>query len=100
MSSKAKHLAVGVPAKAHTHAHQRARRVRSRQLPWAAIVAAALLIAVVAFVANGILRESGRLVAANTNYNFGQVAYKGGFITTRFPLTVDGDTRVTDITTT
>ena len=63
----------------------------------------ALLLAASALVLGGLLnsKPDGRLsVAANTSYDFGQVPYKGGLITTRFPLNVEGDAVVTDITTT
>ena len=73
-------------------------------MPWASIVAIvaalALLVGAGALVVSGMTRESGKLSAASAYYDFGQVAYKGGLITTRFPLSVEGDTRVTDITTT
>ena len=42
----------------------------------------------------------GTLAAARTQYDFGQVPINGGVITTQFPLTVNGDALVTDITTT
>jgi hypothetical protein len=42
----------------------------------------------------------GTLAAARTQYDFGPVPINGGVITTQFPLTVNGDALVTDITTT
>ena len=49
---------------------------------------------------SGLAPPSGTLTAARTQHDFGQVPINGGVITTQFPLTVNGEALVTDITTT
>jgi hypothetical protein len=45
-----------------------------------------------------ITTPKGTIAAAQTSYNFGDVPIGGGDITTGFPLTVQGNARAIDIT--
>jgi hypothetical protein len=47
-----------------------------------------------------ITTPKGRIAASQTSYSFGDVPIGGGDITTRFALTVEGDARAVDITST
>ena len=89
------------PARAKHHAHGR-QAARAQRLPWPWIALAVVLLvggglALLLTGAAGAGRASGRLTAAQQMYDFGQVPIHGGLITTRFPLTVEGETLVTEL---
>ena len=46
---------------------------------------------------SGTGRPTGRVTATQQMYDFGQVPIQGGLITTRFPLAVEGETLVTEL---
>ncbi len=90
-------------AKARANAHKRARQryARSQSLPWLKIVIGIVAVLLVAmFGYNFLTTGYGKLSVQNTTYAFGDVPLKGGYIYTRFPITVEGNTTVTDITST
>jgi len=67
-------------------------------VPWLGIgagVVGALLVAVLAF--NFVGTAYGKLSAQSTNYSFGDVPWRGGYVYTKFPLSVEGDTTVNEI---
>jgi hypothetical protein len=109
MSSKAKqyNAAHGIRpvtkghVKAEARKRARQRYARSEGLPWFKIVVgtvAVLLIAMLGF--NFMNTGYGKLSAQTTNYSFGDVPWRGGFVTTQFPLNVEGNTTVNDIVST
>jgi hypothetical protein len=107
MSSKAKHYVA--PAATREHARTAARRPqrryeRRREVPWLPVAAGLVLTLVVGIAAfivfNGATAGRGVLTAPSTRYAFGDVPWQGGYVTTRFALTVDGDTTVNDIVST
>lgn len=84
---------------------QRARYVARRRLArWDFILLLAGAVVVALVVGSSIIGEvttpKGKVAAAQTNYDFGDVPIQGGLITTRFPLAVEGDARAVDIVTT
>lgn len=109
MSSKAKQYDAARDMKPVTKGHIKAEaRKRARQrygksqgLPWFKIAVgtvAVLLIAMLGF--NLINTGYGKLSAQSTSYSFGDVPWRGGFVTTQFPLNIEGDTTVNDIVST
>jgi hypothetical protein len=107
MSSKAKHYAAPPATKEHarTAARRPQRRYERRRgvawLPVAAGLVLTLVVGIVAFtILNGATAGRGVLTAQSTSYAFGDVPWRGGYVTTRFALTVDGDTTVNDIVST
>lgn len=75
-----------------------AGRRRRSPWPWIALAVVALVGGALAFT----LARSGaggQLSAAAQSYNFGKVPIHGGIVSTQFPLTVAGDTLVTELTT-
>ena len=79
--------------------HGRAAAQKPR-LPWLWIALAVVVLigGTLALLLSGASRPTGRLTAAQQMHDFGQVPIHGGLITTRFPLTVEGETLVTDLT--
>ena len=74
---------------------------RARRSPWPWIVLAILVLVgggIALTVARG-SGASGRISAAVQSHDFGKVPIHGGVISTRFPLTLDGDSLVTELTT-
>jgi hypothetical protein len=65
---------------------------------WIALAVVVLIGGTLALLLSGASRPTGRLTAAQQTHDFGQVPIHGGLITTRFPLTVEGETLVTDLT--
>lgn len=107
MSSKVKHqAAAAMPvikghAKAEARKQARQRYARSRGLPWLKISAGAVLALVVGLLAFNFLTTGyGKLTPQSANYAFGDVPWKDGFVTTQFPITVEGDITVNDIVST
>jgi hypothetical protein len=106
MSSKAKHYAASSAARSVTKGHTKAEaRKRSRQrytqsqgLPWLKIAVGAVAVVLIAAFAFSFVNTSyGKISAQSTSYAFGDVPWKGGFVYTQFPITVEGDTTVNDI---
>ena len=106
MSSRAKSYTTAPATRPVTKGHakaevrKRARQTygRNRELPWPAIgigLFAVLLVALLGY--NFLTVERGKLSAQSTSYAFGDVPWKGGYVTTKFALNVDGDTTVNDI---
>jgi hypothetical protein len=73
-------------------------------MPWKLIVLLVALAVVGFLLGSTIIGEittpKGKIASAKTSYSFGDVPIGGGDITTRFPLTVEGDARAVDITST
>lgn len=70
-------------------------------MPWLKIavgLAGMLLVAALGFTF--LSGGSGKLVAQSTSHAFGDVPWRGGLVSTKFPLAVDGDTTVNDIVST
>jgi hypothetical protein len=59
-----------------------------------------VLLGVVAFVARGSDVLAGEIVPEYTEYDFGEVAYDGGIISTQFPLRALDPAQITKIQTT
>jgi hypothetical protein len=106
MSSKAKHYAASAATREHarTAARRPPRRYeRRRGVSWVPIAAGLVLTLVVGLAAFSVFNGAagrGVLTAGSTSYAFGDVPWQGGYVTTRFALTVDGDTTVNDIVST
>jgi hypothetical protein len=64
---------------------------------WIALVVVVLVGGALALLLSGASRPTGRVTAAQQMHDFGQVPIHGGLITTRFPLTVEGETLVTEL---
>jgi hypothetical protein len=76
------------------------RRFNIRVRPWVWLTVLVLAVGgLLAFAAQGQVRAPGILVAESTLQDAGEVSMHGGLITATFPLTVEGETRVTGITT-
>lgn len=65
--------------------------------PWFALAVVVLIGGALALLLSGTSRPTGRLTTAQQMHDFGQVSIHGGLITTRFPLTVEGETLVTEL---
>ena len=78
------------------HGRAAGRKTRSLWL-WIALAALVLIGGTLALLLSGGGRPSGRLTATQQMYDFGQVPIHGGLITTQFPLTVEGETLVTEL---
>ena len=120
MSTKTKHLGQAQPVhpkdptgravamhQVNTGAskRQRPRYRASRQLMrWDRILLMIGVVVVGLLLGGAIIGElttpKGKLAAAQTSYNFGDVPIGGGDIITKFSLTVQGDARAIDITST
>ena len=72
------------------------RKTRSPWL-WIALAVVVLVAGALVVLLSGGNRPTGRLTATQQMYDFGQVPIHGGLITTRFPLTVEGETLVTEL---
>jgi len=83
-------------AQSRRHGRATGRKTRS-PLPWIALVVVVLIGGALALFLSGGNRTTGRLSAAQQMHDFGQVSIRGGLITTRFPLTVEGETLVTEL---
>ena len=82
----------------HGKRHGRAVGRKTRSFwPWIALAVVVLIGGALALLFSGSGRPTGRLTAAQQMYDFGQVSIHGGLITTRFPLTVEGETLVTEL---
>ena len=64
---------------------------------WVALAAVALVTGALAVLLYGGSRPTGHVTAAQHMYDFGKVPIHGGLITTRFPLTVEGEVLVTEL---
>ena len=101
MSTKTKHR-TGPPPRAQLGKTTRLpiRRVR-RRAAWMPVAIGLALVGVLALLVWNVgSAPRGKVVAATTSHDFGQVPISGGYITAKFPLTVDGEALVTDITST
>jgi hypothetical protein len=92
-------------ARANASRRRRPRyQARRRLLGWNLVLLLAALVVVGLLLGSAIIGEistpAGKIAGAQTSYNFGDVPIGGGDITTKFPLTVDGDARAIDITST
>jgi hypothetical protein len=88
------------PAPAQANTHTRGRQtgaVKHWPWLWVALAVVALVTGALAILLSGGSRLSGHLTATQQIYDFGKVSIHGGLITTRFPLTVDGETLVTEL---
>ena len=107
------HAGVGASAGANTTASARANtsrrprpryQARRRLLRWDRVLLFLGVVVVGLLLGSAIIGEittpKGKIAAAQTSYNFGDAPIGGGDITTRFPLTVEGDARAVDITST
>ncbi|MCL4464562.1 MAG: hypothetical protein M1389_00760 [Chloroflexi bacterium] len=75
--------------------------LRSRWLPLLLLVPVALVLTIaVASVVVPSGQPSGTLTAEKSRYDYGNIPYSGGEETTRFALQVDGQVRITSLTTT
>ena len=96
--SQLHHSATPVTPSAHS---RRAGRTAGRKTrsPWPWIALAVIVLVAGAFVVllSGGNRPTGRLAATQQMHDFGQVPIHGGLITTQFPLTVEGETLVTEL---
>ena len=77
------------------HGRAAGRRTRSPWL-WIALAALVLIGGTLALLSGG-GRPTGRLTATQLTHDFGQGPIDGGLITTQFPLTVEGETLVTEL---
>jgi hypothetical protein len=84
---------------ARAAAKEKARRAGRPWLRWV-VLAAALLGAVALGVWGWPGGATGTLAAERTQHDFGAVPIRGGEVMASFPLTVDGDVYVTDLSTT
>ena len=85
-------------AKAEVRKKARQRYERSQGLQWLKIAAGLVAVLLVAMLGLSFLTTGyGKLSAQSTSYAFGDVPWRGGFVTTKFPLNVEGDTTVNDI---
>jgi len=110
MSSKtrqyaARQYAAGSVPKGHARAaaRKRARQGYGRRqgLPWFKIGVGSFAFVLVALQAFNFANTGyGKITAESSSYEFGDVPFKGGFIFTQFPITVDGDVTVNDIVST
>jgi hypothetical protein len=113
MSSKTRQYAAGSGSKGHAKAvaRKRARQTygRSQGFPWFKIGVGSFAVVIIAILGFSFVTSPpgnsgttgyGKLSAQSTNYDFGDVPWRGGFVTTQFPLTVEGDVTVKDIVST
>jgi hypothetical protein len=88
-------------AKAEARRRARQRYGRSQGLPWFKIAVGAVAVLLIAMLGFNFMNTGyGKLSAQSTNYSFGNVPWRGGLVTTQFPLNVEGDTMVNDIVST
>ena len=92
-----KHSAAKPSLPAHPAGRAAGSRPRSVGI-WLALAVVALVGGALALT---LIRSAGggQLSAAVQSYNFGSVPIHGGVVSTQFPLTVAGDTLVTELTT-
>jgi hypothetical protein len=75
------------------------RKTRS-PWPWLALAVFILIAGAIALrFASGASSPANRLSAEHQTHDFGQVPIQGGLITAQFPLTVESETLVTELTT-
>jgi hypothetical protein len=77
-----------------------AHRTRNGRRGWLALGVTLLAAVALWFALGNTGQPGGTLTAEYTNYDFGQVRMNGGLLAYRFPLTVQGATVVTDLSTT
>ena len=72
---------------------------RKTRLPWLWIALAVVILVggALALLLSGAGRTTGRLTATQQMHDFGQVPIHNGLITTQFPLSVEGETLVTEL---
>ena len=86
-----------VPSAQGRHYGRAAGRKTRSPWPWIALaVVLAIVGALILFLSGG-NRSTGRVTATQQMHDFGQVSIHGGLITTRFPLTVEGETLVSEL---
>jgi hypothetical protein len=78
------------------HGRAAGRKTRS-PWPWIALAVVVLISGALVLFLSGTSRATGRLSAAQQMHDFGQVSIHGGLISTRFPLTVEGETLVIEL---
>ena len=111
MSTKTKHRAVAAsaplvrPHQVQPHQVQPRpaprRQVQRRRIPWLPVAIGLVLVGALAVLLWGAASTPRGTVAATTKtHDFGQVPISGGYLTAKFPLTVEGAALVTDITST
>jgi hypothetical protein len=109
MSSRSRHYASGPAARPVTKGHAKAearkrtrqRYARSQGLPWFKIAVGTIAVLLVAMLGFNFLTTGyGKLSAQSTSYAFGDVPWRGGFVYTKLPINVVGDTTVNDIVST
>jgi hypothetical protein len=70
-------------------------------VPWFKIGVGSFAVVLVALLAfNFATTGYGRIAAQSTSFDFGDVPWRGGFVNTQFPVTVEGDVTVNDIVST
>ena len=79
------------------HHGRRAGRKSRSPLPWIVLGAVVLIAGALAFILSAGAGPNGRVAATQQSHDFGQVSIHGGLITTRFPLTVDSEALVTEL---
>jgi hypothetical protein len=103
MSTKTKHRSAAPPVRPN-HVKPRPapiRQARRQRIPWIPVAIGLALVGVLAlFLWDVGSAPRGKVVAATTAHDFGQVPIGGGYLTAKFPLTVNGEALVTDITST
>jgi hypothetical protein len=88
-------------AKAEARKRSRQRYGQSRGLPWLKIGVGTVAVLLIALLGLNFLNTgSGKLSAQSTSYAFGDVPWRGGYVYTKFPITVEGNTTVNDIAST
>lgn len=109
MSSKSRQYAAAPAARPITKGHIKAEvRKRSRQrygqsrgLPWLKISLGGVGVLLIAMLGVNFLTTGyGKLSTQSTSFAFGDVPWRGGYVYTKFPITVEGDTTVNDIVST
>lgn len=78
------------------HGRNAGRQSRS-PLPWIVLGVFVVIASALALIVSSGNSANGRVTATQQSYDFGQVSIHGGPITTRFPLTVENEALVTEL---